>query len=58
MKWAAAMPPAMEACWPSLPTPLPAKKAQPPWDSCRTMGHFWSRAASSEETTVDDEVTF
>jgi hypothetical protein len=37
---------------------LPAKKAAPPWETWRITGQFWSRAASRQATTVEEEVTF
>ena len=37
---------------------FPAKYAAPPWDICRMIGAFWSRAASRAATTVEEEVTF
>jgi hypothetical protein len=51
------MAPAMEACCLSLATPLPAKKAAPPFEVCRIIGDLESRAASRAATTVEDEVT-
>jgi hypothetical protein len=47
----------MEALWSLLSTPFPAKYAAPPWLIWRMMGDLLSLAASSEATTVEEEVT-
>ena len=47
----------MEAFWPSLEMLFPAKKAAPPFETCKTKGAFAVLAASRAATTVDEEVT-